>query len=66
MAARVKVSAPGGDSVDLVLTGPAKAVKELVDKLRKIGGPLDVAGAQCAFALSNNGSTLHVLLDMDE
>jgi hypothetical protein len=65
MEARVKVSAKSGETVDLVLEGPSKAVQELIQRLRAMGGPLDVAGGTCCWSLSRPGATVHVVVDTD-
>jgi len=66
MEARVKVSAKTGETVDLVLEGPAKAIQELLQRLRAMGGPLDVAGGTCCWALTRQGTTVHVVVDTDK
>lgn len=63
--ARVRVSARTGETVDLVLEGPAPAVRELIRRLKAVGGPLDVAGGTCGWSLSRPGATVHVVLDTD-
>lgn len=65
LEARVRVSARTGETVDLVLEGPAKAVQDLIRRLRAMGGPLDVAGGTCCWSLSRPGATVHVVLDSD-
>ncbi len=65
MEARVRVSAKTGETVDLVLEGPAKAVQELLQRLRAMGGPLDVAGGTCCWSLTRDGTTVHVVVDTD-
>jgi hypothetical protein len=52
--------------VDLVLEGPSKAVQELIQRLRAMGGPLDVAGGTCCWSLSRPGATVHVVVDADK
>ncbi len=66
MEARVKISAKSGETVDLVLEGPAKAVQELVQRLRSMGGPLDVAGGTCCWSLTRQGTTVHLVVDSDK
>ena len=66
MTMKVKLSADKDMSVDLVLQGPPKAVKELVQRLRMMGGPVSVAGGPCCWTLSREGTTFHVVLDSEK
>jgi hypothetical protein len=63
---QVRLIAGPGEEVNLLLTGPEKAVRELIDRLRALGGPLDVTGGTCCWTLSRAGSTLHVVVDQDK
>lgn len=66
MEAFVRLSTGQGETVDLVLKGPSKAVGELVQKLRAMGGPLDVTGGKCCWALTSEGTTVHLVVDSDK
>jgi hypothetical protein len=64
--ARVKISLGPGRTVEVVLRGPARAIEDLVGRLRGVGGALEVAGGRCCWTLSQDGTTFHLLVDSDK
>jgi hypothetical protein len=65
MEARLRVTGAAGESVDLALKGPAKAIRELIERLGATAGPLDVTGGQCCWSMSGKGATVHLVVDTD-
>ena len=66
MESRVKLQLAAGEAVDLVLKGSPAALEGLIQRLRTMGGALEVRGGQCCWTLSKEGSTLHLVLDSDK
>lgn len=64
--ARVNLTLGPGRTVEVVLRGPARAIEELIGKLRSVGGPLEVAGGKCCWTLTQDGTTFHLLVDSDK
>jgi hypothetical protein len=65
MEAKLKLSV-GGETVDLVLEGPSKAIEDLIAKLRAMAGPLDVTGGSCCWSMTSRGTTVHLVVDSDK
>jgi hypothetical protein len=66
MEARLRLTVKSGQTVDLVLKGPARAIEDLVDRLRSMAGPLDVTGGRCCWAMSSQGTTMHLVVDSEK
>ena len=66
MEARLKLTVKTGEAVDLVLTGSAKAIDDLLCRFRSMAGPLDVTGGQCCWSMTGQGSTVHLVVDSEK
>ena len=66
MEARLRLAVKAGQTVDLVLKGPTRAIEDLVERLRSMAGPLDVTGGQCCWSMSSRDTTVHVVVDSEK
>jgi hypothetical protein len=66
METKIRLATGPGETVELVLSGPPKAIQELVQRLRQMAGPVDVTGGQCCWSLTREGTTMHVVVDSDK
>ncbi|HXG62965.1 MAG TPA: hypothetical protein VNO22_16460 [Planctomycetota bacterium] len=65
MEAKLRLTVAGGEAIDLVLKGPARAIEELIERLRAMAGPLDVTGGQCCWSMTGKDTTVHLVVDSD-